>query len=390
MANSRYLYKNIKDDLREKMVFIGGPRQVGKTTLSKTISENFKHFSYLNWDSTDDRKRILAEKFPVETDLLVFDELHKYRNWKNYLKGLFDKNRENYKILVTGSARLDVYRRGGDSLLGRYYYLRLHPFSLAEAMMIHHEFDVFDKLNFKNDPSSLEKFTQLLKFGGFPEPFLRADDKFLRRFHNMRVERIVKEDIREIEYLRDISQLLILAEIMPTKVSAQLSLNSLREDLSVAHQTIAHWVDILEKFYYLYRIYPYAANTIKSLRKEPKAYLWDWSQVENEGARFENMIASHLLKFCHYLYDVEGHKAELRYLRDIDGHEVDFIVTINNKPWFLVEVKLSDESVSKNIHYFKERVKPFFSYQVIKTSGVDFAQKDVRVISADKFLTGLV
>ena len=372
------------------MVFVGGPRQVGKTTLAKTIGKNFNHPLYLNWDSVEDKKNILAEKFQSETDLIIFDELHKYRNWKNYLKGQFDKNRDDYKMLVTGSARLDVYRRGGDSLLGRYYYLRLHPFSLAETLDIDNKILIFEKIDFKINQDAESKFLQLLEFGGFPEPFLRAEKKFLRRFHNMRIERIVKEDIREIEYLRNITQLVVLAELLPSKVSALLSLNSLREDLGVAHKTITHWVNVLENFYYLYRIYPFAASTIKSLRKEPKAYLWDWSQVDNEGARFENMIASHLLKFCHYLYDADGYKAELRYLRNIDGHEVDFIVTIDNKPWFMVEVKLSDQEVGKNLHYFKDRIKAPFVFQVIKTSGIDFMQNNVRIISADKFLTGLV
>lgn len=390
MANNRYLFKNINNDLQDKMVFLGGPRQVGKTTLAKTIGEGFNKSVYLNWDASADRKTILAEKFSPDADLIIFDELHKYRSWKNYLKGQYDKNKDNYKIILTGSARLDVYRRGGDSLLGRYFYLRLHPFSLSETLNINHSFKIFEKLNFKEDIDSRKKFEQLFEFGGFPEPFFKEDLRFLRRFHNMRVERLVKEDIRDIEALRDISQILILAESLPTRVSSVFSINALREDLNVTHKTISHWVDILERFYYLYRIYPFAISTIKSLRKEPKAYLWDWSQVEDEGARFENIIASHLLKFCHYLYDVEGQKAELRYLRDIDKHEVDFIVTINNKPWFIVEVKLTDQDVSKNLLYFQERIKAPLAFQVVKSTGVDFMQKNIRVMSADKFLSGLV
>ena len=391
MLKKRYLYSNLASDLKEKMVFIGGPRQVGKTTLAQFIGKNnYQRPVYLNWDFREDRKKILEEKFESEADLIIFDEIHKYKNWRNYLKGEFDKNKDRFDILVTGSARLDLYRRGGDSLLGRYHYLRLHPFSEREIMNIDPNIEIFKEPKFTIHKHIHEIFDQLFQFGGFPEPFIKKDLKTLRRFHNERLDRIVREDIRDIENVRDLSSLQVLVEILPGRVGSLFSANSLKEDLGVTHKTISLWLDVLERFYYHFRIYPFTSTTIRSLRKEPKVYLWDWSQIDNEAARFENMVASHLLKTIHFLYDTEGYKAELHFLRDREGREVDFLVSVNKKPWMAVEVKLSNKEISKNLKYFSERLKIPFIYQVIKEKGVDFTVNGIRAISADKFLSGLV
>ena len=391
MLKKRYLYSHLASDLKEKMVFIGGPRQVGKTTLAQFIGKNnYQRPVYLNWDFREDRKKILDEKFESEADLIIFDEIHKYKNWRNYLKGEFDKNKDRFDILVTGSARLDLYRRGGDSLLGRYHYLRLHPFSEREIMNIDPNIEIFKELKFAVHNYAHEIFDQLFQFGGFPEPFIKKDLKTLRRFHNERLDRIVREDIRDIENVRDLSSLQVLVEILPGRVGSLFSANSLKEDLGVTHKTISLWLDVLERFYYHFRIYPFTSTTIRSLRKEPKVYLWDWSQIDNEAARFENMVASHLLKTIHFLYDTEGYKAELHFLRDREGREVDFLVSVNKKPWMAVEVKLSNKEISKNLKYFSERLKIPFIYQVVKEKGVDFTVNGIRAISADKFLSGLV
>lgn len=391
MLKKRYLHSHLASDLKEKMVFIGGPRQVGKTTLAQFIGKNnYQRPVYLNWDFREDRKKILDEKFESEADLIIFDEIHKYKNWRNYLKGEFDKNKDRFDILVTGSARLDLYRRGGDSLLGRYHYLRLHPFSEREIMNIDPNIEIFKELKFAVHNYAHEIFDQLFQFGGFPEPFIKKDLKTLRRFHNERLDRIVREDIRDIENVRDLSSLQVLVEILPGRVGSLFSANSLKEDLGVTHKTISLWLDVLERFYYHFRIYPFTSTTIRSLRKEPKVYLWDWSQIDNEAARFENMVASHLLKTIHFLYDTEGYKAELHFLRDREGREVDFLVSVNKKPWMAVEVKLSNKEISKNLKYFSERLKIPFIYQVIKEKGVDFTVNGIRAISADKFLSGLV
>jgi hypothetical protein len=233
-------------------------------------------------------------------------------------------------------------------------------------------------------------FDDLFKFGGFPEPFLSKNFRTLRRFHNQRLDRLIKEDIRDVELVRDLSALQILVEILPDKVGAPLSLNSLREDLEVNYKTIKLWMDILERFYYHFRIYPYSARTIKSLRKEAKMYLWDWSQIKNEDIKFENMVASHLLKLVHYLYDSEGYKTELFYLRDVAGREVDFLMTVDKKPWMVIEVKMTKQQISTQLRYFIDRLKVPFAYQVVKETGVDFWKERIRIMSADKFLSGLV
>jgi len=391
MFKNRYLEPYIKKDLKEKMVFVGGPRQVGKTTMAKLIGqEAYKNPLYLNWDNRGDRKKIIADKLDRESDLYIFDEIHKYKQWKNYIKGEFDKNKEKHNYLITGSARLDLYRRGGDSLMGRYHYYRLHPFSLREALVLEPNLEIGKPLKFVDNAASAGIFQDLLAFGGFPESFIRKNDIATRRFHGERIDRLIKEDIRDLESVRDISALQILAEILPEKVGSLFSLNALREDLTVAHKTISLWVDILERFYYHFRIYPFTSSVFKSLRKEPKMYLWDWSQVEEPAAKLENIVASHLLKTVHFLHDVDGYKAELYFLRDFSGKEVDFLATINKKPWFAVEVKSQDKTVSKNLIYFAAKLNIPCAYQVLGQEGYDYWQGDIRVISVDKFLSGLV
>jgi uncharacterized protein len=393
MLKKRYLYNSISDDLCEKMVFIGGPRQVGKTTLAQLIgtkSYTTKH-QYLNWDNRKDRKHILKGIFAGDAQLVVFDEIHKYKQWKNYIKGIFDTYKDTFHILVTGSARLDLYRRGGDSLMGRYHYFRLHPFSLAEVLDTTPRIKPFQKIKF---PDPIKKhtqlFTQLFTFGGFPEPFLKKNMRALRRFHNDRMDRLVKEDIRDVETVRDISNLQVLVELLPERACSLLSLNSLRIDLDVAHKTVSAWMDVLERFYYHFRVYPFMSKNIRSLKKEPKLYLWDWSELTNKAARLENIVASHLLKLVHYLHDVAGYKATIHFLRDTDGREVDFLVAVDKKPWFAVEVKQTDTRVAQPLVYFKNKLNIPFVYQVVHTPGVDLLEKKVRVISVDTFLAGLV
>lgn len=389
----RYLVSHILQDLNEKMVFIGGARQVGKTSLARYIAENyFRSYDYLNWDSRDDRKNIIQSKFKGDAGIILFDEIHKYKDWKNYLKGQFDKHKADFNILVTGSARLDVCRRGGDSLMGRYYYYRLHPFSLAEFLEMENEIVPFKEIIFAKSGAEIrEALAIILKFGGFPEPMLKQSEAGLRRWHNQRVERLVREDIRDLENIRELSLLQVLVDTLPDKVGSLLSLNSLREDLSIAHKTVSSWMEILERFYYHFRIYPFHNKKIKSLKKEPKLYLWDWSEVPDEsGARLENIVASHLLKMCHFLSDVEGYKTDLHFLRDVEGREVDFLVTENRRPWFAVEVKAGSKEVSKNLTYFGQRLEIPFRYQVVSEKDVDIRKDAVRIISLDRFLVSLV
>ena len=391
MNKTRYLHNSITADLQEKMVFIGGPRQVGKTTLARDIGASaYENCEYLNWDNREHRNSINSGKFSPAPGLHIFDELHKFRQWKNLIKGIYDTRPEQFDILVTGSARLDIYRRGGDSLMGRYHYFRLHPFSVAEALELANRLEPGKEPVIEQRAGGRDLFEQLLMYGGFPEPFLKADTRSLRRWHNQRIERLAKEDIRDIETIRDLSALQLLMELLPRRVASLLSLNALREDLSVAHKTITLWMDILERFYYHFRVYPFTSDKVRSLRKEPKLYLWDWSEVPDNSARLENIVASHLLKMSHYLYDTEGHRVELYFLRDTDGREVDFLVTYNGAPWMAIEVKTADMAVSKHLHYFRTRLAIPYCFQVVGEKGIDFVQNGVRVTSVENLLAAMI
>jgi predicted AAA+ superfamily ATPase len=390
MQIERYLTQSIITDLNNKMVFIGGARQVGKTTIAKEIiAKQYPSPTYYNWDYQPDRKKITSSELPGESGLLIFDEIHKFKKWKNLVKGIYDTHKEKYKILVTGSARLNIYRKSGDSLQGRYHYYTLHPFSMAELELLKNNWQPFKELNFHSQ-SSQENLDTLFQFGGFPEPLIAQNSRTLRRWHNEKHERLFREDIRDLENIRDINNMKLLGDILPSKVASQLSLNSIREDLGISHRAITSWLNILESFYYHFRIYPYTSKEIRSIKKEPKLFLIDWSEVNDEGARFENLIASHLLKFTNYLFEQEGYKSGLYYLRNVDKKEVDFLVTVDNKPWFAVEVKLSETVPSKNLSYFKERLHIPFVYQVVKQHDFDILKDDVRIMSANKFLSGLI
>lgn len=337
MKIKRYLSQQIKSDLDEKMVFVGGPRQVGKTTLAKTFIKDKKlkvKNQYFNWDVPDHKMAILKNQIDVGLNLIIFDEIHKYKNWRLLVKGLYDQYFPDLKIIVTGSARLDYFRKGGDSLVGRYHYLRLHPLSLQEI----------------NPNPSQGDLHQLLKFGGFPEPFQKANEIFLQRWQNERVSRVVTQDLRDLEKVNEISLVEILAQALISRVGSPLSIKSLQEDLQISPHTVDRWIEILDNLYYSFRISPYGPPKIKAVKKTQKLYLWDWSMVENKGARFENFVASHLLKFCHHQEDVLGLKTELRYFKNtINEKEIDFIVLQKNKPLFAVECKTGESSLAKNL-----------------------------------------
>ncbi|MCX6578535.1 MAG: ATP-binding protein [Candidatus Aminicenantes bacterium] len=390
MLRDRYLTEAVNEDLREKMVFIGGARQVGKTTFAvDLLGKRFKSPAYFNWDNRSDRREIMAARWPGDADLIILDEIHKLRGWKNLVKGEYDKLKDKYCFLVTGSARLDIVRRGGDSLQGRYQYYRLYPFSLAEMTGRTNDVKIFEEIPIGPD-IPIPELEALLEFGGFPEPLFRQNTRFLRRWHNEKIERMFRDDITSIEQVRDLGRMKFLSDLLPERVGSLFSINAVREDLEVGFKAVSNWVTILESFYYHFRIRPYVHRWIRSIKKEPKLYLWDWSEVGEPGARFENLVASHLLKLCHFLYDRDGLKAELSFLRDVDKKEVDFLMTVNRKPWFAVETKLADENVSSDLEYFREKLRIPFAYQVIRKSGVHRLIRGVHVISADRFLAGLV
>jgi predicted AAA+ superfamily ATPase len=390
MLKDRYLTKYILKDLSEKMVFVGGPRQVGKTTLAREfVATYFRDSCYFNWDNRDDRRKIMRAEWPGNAKLIILDEIHKYKKWKSFVKGEYDTLKDKYRFMITGSARLDIYRKGGDSMQGRYYYYRLHPFSLAELTGKPSLPSVFGEIPISSQ-SKKDAFLALDKFGGFPEPFIKQNARTLRRWHNERNSRLFREDIRDIQQIRDIASMQLLGDMLPERVGALLSVNSLREDLEVSHRAVSNWLNILESFYYCFRIYPHVGKNYRSLKKDSKLYLWDWSEIKDEAVRFENCVASHLLKFVHFLQDYEGYKINLSYLRNVDKKEVDFLVNVDGKPWFSVEAKTNGTDISPSLHYFREKLRIPFSYQVVKKSGIDRLTKGIRVVSADRFLSGLI
>lgn len=345
----RYLMRQIIDDLRKKMVFVGGPRQVGKTTLALSILQGDEtHPAYLNWDYYEDKKDILQGKIPSNQPLIVLDEIHKYKQWRNLVKGLYDKRKSTTSFLITGSARLDYYRKGGDSLQGRYHYYRLHPFSLCEI----------------NAKPNREDLDALLEFGGFPEPFLSQSQTGWKRWQRERLARVVKEDLVTLEQVKEISQLEVLSILLQEKVGSLLSINSLREDLSASHEAVDRWVKIFENLYYCFLLTPYGAGKIQALKKDRKLYMWDWSLCKSPGSRFENLVASNLLKYCHFIEDTQGDDMTLCYLRDKNKREVDFVVLKNRRPLFAVESKTGDRDVSKHISYFASRTEIPAFFQV--------------------------
>ena len=267
----RYLASCVLEDLQQKMVFIGGPRQVGKTTLALQLiqAEDETSPGYLNYDLSHDREKMLNGDFPVDQKILILDEIHKYKPWRNLIKGFYDKLRSRHAFLVTGSAKLDHYHRGGDSLQGRYHYYRLHPLHLDEV----------------------DDLQRLLEFGGFPEPYLMADRRHWNRWQNERRRRVTFEDIASLESVRELNQLDLLATVLPEKVGGLLSIKNLAQDLSIAFATAERWIEILESLYYCFRIQPHHSKTLATTKKERKLFLWDWSLVQNQGARLENFVA---------------------------------------------------------------------------------------------------
>ena len=361
----RYLHLPIESDLRDKMVFLGGPRQVGKTTLALSLlgAMGQRHPGYLNWDDPRVRPELLRGRLPGGQTLVVLDEIHKFPRWRNLVKGLHDTEGDRVAILVTGSARLDHYRKGGDSLQGRYHYHRLHPFTLGEL----------------GPDTSAGDLEALMRYGGFPEPLLAGDIRVWRRWQRERLSRVVHEDLRDLENVRQVALVELLVEALPDRVGSPLSIRSLSEDLQVAHETVSRWLEILENLYVCFRIPPFGAPRIRAVKKENKLYLWDWSQTPERGERFENLVACHLLKYCHRLEDTEGHRMELRFVRDTDRREVDFVVIRDGDPVFGVECKTGEKSPSRAIHYFRGRT-PIVDFYQVHLGDRDYVSNGTRVL----------
>jgi hypothetical protein len=348
----RYIVSNILKDLSKKMVFIGGPRQVGKTTLAKAVqSSNFSSGRYLNWDYDEDRQDILRKQWSADQKLLVFDELHKFPRWKTWIKGIYDVSHESHAFLITGSARLDVYRRGGDSLMGRYHYWRLHPFTLDEV---------------PPGISQKEAYHRLMTVGGFPEPFLDGDERAARRWRRERFDRVLREDIRDLESVRNIQLLGMFLDMLRHRVGGLVTLSNLAGDLQISPKTAKTWLEVLERMYLVFSVRPFTKSLPRAVLKPPKVYFFDNGDViGDEGARFENLIATSLLKRLHFFEDRDGYRYELRYIRDKEGREVDFVILKEGKIEELIEVKFSEDNISNSLSYYAERLAPPKATQIV-------------------------
>jgi predicted AAA+ superfamily ATPase len=344
---------------------------VGKTTLAKSLL--YDNQGYLNWDVAEHRQAILNKEFPL-SPLWVFDEIHKYRSWRNYLKGIYDTKSPQQQIMVTGSARLDYYRFSGDSLQGRYHYLRLHPLSLAEL-----------------PEQSQSDFMNLLMLGGFPEPYFLGSEIEAKRWSREYRTRLIREDLIQLERVHDLGNIELLSMRLPELVGAPLSINALREDLQVSHKTVSAWLQILERLYAIFRIPPFGAPKIRAVKKEQKHYHFDWTLVADISLRFENLVACALLKWVHFQQDTCGEDVELSYFRDVDGREVDFVLVANKKPIMMVECKWSDAPVSQALNYLKQRFPECEAWQISATGKKDFiTEKGIRVCPAISLLATLV
>ena len=370
--NKRYIVDQIMSDLARKMVFVGGPRQVGKTTMARHILGKSGQ-GYLNWDISQDREAILKQQLP-NVPLWVFDEIHKHRDWRDYLKDIYDHFGNEKKILVIGSARLDYYRHGGESLQGRYHYLRLHPLSIAELGI-----------------TTQEDLLTLLTLGGFPEPFFGGSAVEAKRWSREYRQRLIQEDLLSLEKVHDVGKLEWLMLRLPELVGSPLSIHAISQDLQVSHYHVSGWLTMLERLYAIVRLPPFGAPTIRAVKKEQKHFHYDWTLVQDKGGRFENFVALHLLKWVHYEIDTKARDLDLRYFRDVDGREVDFIITENGEPLYAIEVKWSDADISSGLKYFKNKFPGCQAWQISATGIKDYINKEhIRVAPAGVLLRDFI
>jgi predicted AAA+ superfamily ATPase len=354
---------------QRQMAFISGPRQVGKTTTCRKHSD-----AYINWDNIDDRETILAgpaklvdrlklDRLTKNIPVALFDELHKYPRWKQFLKGFFDTYADQVRIMVTGSSRMDVYRRGGDSLMGRYFLYRMHPFSIAETLTQ----DLPEVERIVRSPARIKPmdFDALWNHGGYPEPFLKRHTRFSHRWQTLRLEQLVREDIRDLTQVQHIDQLGLLVKLLTERSAQQLVYGNLAKDVRVSIDTCRRWIDVLVSLHLGFLVRPWFKNVSRSLRKEPKWFLRDWSAIKDPGDKAETFVACHLLKAVEGWNDMGLGKFELGYLRDKEKHEVDFLIARDGQPWFLVEVKQHDESISSALKHFQQQLAAPFAFQVV-------------------------
>lgn len=348
----------------KKIAFVSGPRQCGKTTLARMLLKQRKHGVYANWDEPDFRKAwgcnprsIIPKAEGDEIPLLVLDEIHKHYRWKRHLKGVYDTLETPCDILVTGSARLNVYRRHSDSLLGRHFNFRLHPFSIRE--MENHESIAPDELieaifskSLRRKKARQEHLDALMEHGPFPEPLFGGNQAMTKRWRRVREQMVIREDLRDFSKLPELDRVELMAAILPDRVGSLFSIAAMREDLECGFHTVKRWMKYLNELYYLFEIKPYGKKIPRTLKREGKVYLWDFGAVKDKAARFENLVACHLLKACHFWTDTGLGEFELFFLRNKEKQEIDFLIVRNGTPWLPVEVKMGETDPSPSWRKF--------------------------------------
>jgi predicted AAA+ superfamily ATPase len=350
----RYLSPIIRGDAESKMIILSGPRQAGKTTLCRQLSQSHE---YLNFDIDRHRKIIRERSWNREQQYLILDELHKMPKWKGWLKGLADDEEESQRMVVTGSARLETFKKTGDSLAGRFFQYRLHPFDLKEIC------------NFDHKSAREAILERMLTCGNFPEPYLKGSRAFYNKWRTTHLDIILRQDLLDLENVRDIKGIELLIDLLRERVGSPLSANSLARDLQKDHKTIQHWLQILENLYVIFIVRPYHRNVARAILKEPKIYFFDTAQPEgDEGVCFENLVACALFKEVQYCTDALGIRLELHYVRTKDGKEVDFLITRDKHPWLLIEAKLSDDQISPNLSFFAKMLGTKHQLQINRSA----------------------
>ena len=348
----RYLTESITSDLADKIILITGPRQSGKTTLSKMLVDDFDYF---NFDNPQHRLSLLDRSWNRKKTLIIFDELHKLKNWKSWIKGVYDTEGIPPYLVVTGSAKLDTYKKVGDSLAGRFFQFRLHPLDLKEIISV--------------DPGAAAEnaLDRFLDVGGFPEPYLKGQPQFYKRWKKSHLGIIIRQDLLDLENVQDITTIETLIQLLRRRVGSPVSYNSLARDLQTSDKTIKRWLTILENMYVIFRVTPYHRNIARAILKTPKFYFYDTGQVIGDGGiRLENLTACALLKEIHFRQDCYGDDMQLHYLRTKDGKEVDFFVTREDSPYMMLEVKWADGSLSKNFSLFNRYFPESRRVQLVK------------------------
>jgi len=403
MKEKRILYKNIWKMLarHKQMVFITGPRQAGKTTFAQILAEDYNNSLYFNWDILDEKRKLIENPFFYEEvhrkdksmPLIIFDELHKYSNWKNYLKSVYDRDNGNYKFIVSGSGRLDMYQKGGDSLAGRYFIFYLWPFTLAELAGNNLPFEQFmsNPIEIRLCPNETQSaWNRLSRFSGFPDPYLSKTDQFYRIWSNTYRKQLLREDVRDLILLRNIENMEILFSLLPSRIGSPLSMASLARDIHVSFDSVRNWIEIFENFFMVFRIPPWSQKISRAITKEKKLYLFDYAGIESQAAKFENMVALELLRVISNWNDLGLGNFSLHYLRNREKEEVDFLLSNNHNPFLLIEAKLSDDHAAKSLIKF-QRILNIPAVQLVNKSGicklVSNNNLKIMIISADHWLS---